>query len=131
MKKILIIDDEEILAQVLKDRFQSRGWHVTVAGDGEKALDRVWHEVFDLVLLDLLLPEKSGLDVLRGIRDPGAPHRLHQIPVIVLSDLGDDEDIQQAMKIGATDCFVKTQHPIGEILDRADALYQTAISKTA
>ena len=69
----------------------------------------------DMILLDLLLPKKSGFEVLEQIKSDPA---LKTTPVIVLSNLGQDEDIKKALQMGADDYLVKTQHPINEVLDR-------------
>ena len=117
MKKILIVEDEEILLKVLVDRFQAAGWEVVSAEDGEKATQAIEsHKDFNVVLLDLLLPKKSGMVVLKTIR---STQGLENLPVVMLSNLGDTEDIQKAMRLGATNYFIKTQHPISEILEEA------------
>ena len=124
MKRILIIEDEEILLRVLKDRFEMDGWKVVTAVDGEQAIQILREKsrpdvvLLDLVLLDLILPKQNGFEVLQEIQ--GNPS-LKDLPVIVLSNLGDDDDIRKAMSLGASDYFVKTQHPIGEILEKAEA----------
>jgi len=117
MKKILIVEDEEILSNVLKDRFENDGWSVTTAGDGEAALELINKNKFDVMLLDLILPKKDGFEVLESIKSD--PLLQKKMSVIVLSNLGADEDIKRALSLGAVDYFVKTQHPIGEILERA------------
>lgn len=69
----------------------------------------------DLVLLDLILPKKDGFEVLQELKaDPG----LKQIPVVVLSNLGQDEEIKKALDLGAVDYLVKVQHPINEVVEK-------------
>ena len=117
MKKILIAEDEEILLNVLKDRFETEGWEVTIAKDGVEAMGAINKEPkFDLVLLDLLMPKKDGFAVLEEVKNNP---ELKNLPIIVLSNLGGDEDIKKALALGAKDYFVKTQHPMSEIVEKA------------
>jgi len=120
MKKILIAEDEDILLNVLKDRFEADGWEVSVAKDGVEAMEAIEKapkkSKFDLVLLDLLMPKKDGFEVLKEVM--GNPE-LKNLPIIVLSNLGGDEDIKKALALGAKDYFVKTQHPMSEIVEKA------------
>lgn len=116
MKKILIVEDEEILSEVLKDRFTDDGWEVTIAMDGEEAMEKVKKESFDLMLLDLIMPKKNGFEVLEEINNNP---ELKDLSIIVLSNLGTDEDIKKALSLGAKDYFVKTQHPVSEIIEKA------------
>ena len=77
----------------------------------------------DVILLDLILPKKLGMDVLAGIKSDDA---LRLIPVIVLSNLEGDETIKKALALGAEDYFVKTQHPIAEIVEKVGQLFTSA-----
>lgn len=115
MKKILIVEDEEVLLNVLKDRFEAEGWGVAVATNGDEAMQALEKNSFNLVLLDLLMPKKDGFEVLKEVRDNP---ELNNLPIIVLSNLGGDEDIKRALELGANDYFVKTQHPMSEIVEK-------------
>jgi DNA-binding response OmpR family regulator len=120
MKKILIAEDEEVLLNVLKDRFEDNDWNVTAVNDGEQAikkLDKAGRDGFDLLVLDLLMPKKDGFEVLEEIKKNA---ELIDLPIIVLSNLGGDDDIKKAMKLGADDYYVKTQHPVSEIIEKAE-----------
>lgn len=116
MKKILIAEDEEVLLNVLKDRFEAEGWEVAVAKDGEETIAAIEKTPFDLVLLDLLMPKIDGFEVLKEVK---SNPELKDIPIMVLSNLGGDEDIKKAMALGADDYYVKTQHPMSEIVEKA------------
>ncbi len=117
--RILIAEDEDILLNVLKDRFEAEGWEVFVAKDGEEAIDSIAKNSLDLILLDLLMPKKDGFEVLKEVRDNT---ELKNLPIVVLSNLGGDEDIKKAMQLGANDYFVKTQHPMSEVVEKINAL---------
>lgn len=119
MKKILIAEDESILLNVLKDRFEAEGWKVTVAKDGIEAMEAINKSKFDLVLLDLLMPRKDGFEVLKEVKDNP---ELKNLPIIVLSNLGGDDDIKKALSLGAKDYFVKTQHPMSEVVEKVENL---------
>lgn len=114
--RVLIIEDEIILSKVLKDKFKEHGWNVKVAFDGIEGLHVLKNGSFDVVLLDLLLPKKDGFEVLKEIR---ADKNHKNLPVLVISNLGSRDDIQEAMRLGATDYFVKTQHSLNDIVKKA------------
>ncbi len=115
--KLLIVEDEKALAEVLSDEFRSHDFSVDVAVDGEDALNQLSASVPDLVLLDLLLPKKDGFEVLETMK---ADRRLKDIPVIILSNLSHDEEIKRGLALGAQDYFVKTQHPLKEIVEKVN-----------
>lgn len=115
MHKIVIVEDEEALARVLKEKFEGEEFTVELAMDGKVALPIIQKMRPDLVLLDLMLPKRDGIDVLKDIK---ADRDLENLPVIVLSNLDGDEDIKQAISLGAKDYFVKSQHPIKEVVEK-------------
>jgi len=115
--RILIIEDEKILSKILKDKFTEHGWIVKVALDGIEGLEAVKKGSFDVVLLDLLLPKKNGFEVLREIR---ADSGYKNLPVLIISNLGGREEVQEALRLGATDYFVKTQHSLADIIKKAE-----------
>ncbi|MFA6365255.1 MAG: response regulator [Candidatus Paceibacterota bacterium] len=113
--RILIVEDEQALAKVLEEKLIKSGFEAKIAGDGEAALYAA--DVFkpEMILLDLILPKKDGFEVLKELK---ANPSLASIPVIVLSNLGEDENLKKAFALGAKDYFVKSQHPINEIIDK-------------
>ncbi len=113
--KILIVEDEEILSKVLKEKFEREDFEAFLAVDGEEVLPSAKKNKPDLILLDLILPKKSGFEVLSDLK---ADSELKIIPVIVLSNLGQDEEIKNALRLGAVDYLVKTQHPINEVVEK-------------
>lgn len=115
MHKIVIVEDEEALARVLKEKFEDEEFEVELAMDGKAALEIIQKTRPDLVLLDLMLPKRDGIDVLKDLK---ADNELKHLPVIVLSNLDGDEDIKQAITLGAKDYFVKSQHPIKEVVEK-------------
>lgn len=113
--KILIIEDESALLEVLRDKFVKSGFEVKTAKDG--AIDMKFIREFfpDMILLDLILPKKSGFEILEDLKNNP---ETRAIPVIVLSNLGEDENIKRALFAGAVDYFSKTQHPINEVVEK-------------
>lgn len=115
MNKILIVEDEEALSRVMAEKLKNGGYETEIARDGAAALPMARKFRPDLILLDLLLPKKNGFEVLGDLKKNTD---LKNIPVIVLSNLDQDEDIKKAMAGGAADYFVKSQHPINEIIEK-------------
>ena len=112
-KKILIVEDERSLSELVENELDSMGFDARVAGDGELAMKLARSFDPDVIMLDLILPKKGGLEVLKELKiDPA----LKTIPVIVLSNLSGDESIRMAMTFGADDYFIKTQNSIFEII---------------
>lgn len=117
--KILIVEDEMVLSKVLKEKFEHSDFECEVASDGEMAVTMAKSFKPDIIVLDLVLPKKNGFTVLKEVKeDPD----LKQTPVIVVSNLGEDSDIKRALSLGATDYFVKSQHPINEIVEKVRSL---------
>ncbi|MGD0576635.1 MAG: response regulator [Candidatus Staskawiczbacteria bacterium] len=113
--KILIVEDEEALYNVVKEEFEAKGYKIKVAKDGGVALEMARSFNPDIILLDLILPKKGGLEVLADLKaDPA----LKAIPVIVLSNLSESENIKKALLLGAQDYFVKTQYSIYEVIEK-------------
>lgn len=121
MNHVLIVEDEEFLVRALKDNLNSEGSTVSVAMDGEAVFDEVKKRKPALILLDLLLPKKNGFDVLKELK---ASPEWQLIPVIVLSNLGEDSEIKRALELGASDYFVKSQHPIQEVIEKVKEYLQ-------
>jgi DNA-binding response OmpR family regulator len=115
MGYILVAEDEDFLVKALQDNLVAEGYTVGVAGNGEEAVEKVEKKKPDLILLDLLMPKKDGFYVLEKLKN-NPKYKL--IPVIVLSNLGEDTAIKKAMEMGADDYFVKSQHPIEEVIEK-------------
>lgn len=115
MNHVLVVEDEDFLVRALKDNLVSEGYSVSVATDGEMVFAELKKKVPSLILLDLLLPKKNGFDVLKEIRQ--SPE-WQLIPVVILSNLGEDSEIKRALELGANDYFVKSQHPIQEVIEK-------------
>jgi DNA-binding response OmpR family regulator len=115
MSRILIAEDEERLAAFLEKGLRASGYATTVVGDGTEATILARDEDFDLVILDLGLPGKDGMEVLRELRTSG-----HRLPVIVLTARGDPDDRVEGLEAGADDYVGKPFH-FEELLARIRA----------
>lgn len=113
--KILVVEDEDVLAKVLEEKLLRSGYEVLVATDGEAALLSAKNFNPDAIVLDLLLPKKNGFEVLEDLKSDSL---LKMVPVIVVSNLGEDSDIKRALALGAADYYVKSEHPINEIVEK-------------
>lgn len=116
--KIVLVEDEEILSRVLKEKLTDAGGKVTLVSDGAKAVAAIKKTMPGIVLLDLMLPNKNGFDILKEAK---ADPEISNIPVIVLSNLGQDDEIKRALSLGAEDYLVKAQHPIDEVVEKVKA----------
>ncbi len=112
-KKILVVEDDRFLGDLLTQKLQSEEAEVFRAENAEEALKHLSEAGVDIVLLDLVLPTMSGYDLLKQIK---ADDRLKSIPVIVLSNLGKEKDLEQANKLGVTKYLVKVSVSPAEIV---------------
>ncbi len=124
-QRILVVEDEESIALPLTDRLLRAGYDVEIASDGNMALDRALHGDFRLILLDLQLPGKSGLDVCRDLRQ-----RSIDTPILMLTAFGETTDKVVGLKLGADDYLAKPFDP-AELLARIEALLRRARSASA
>jgi two-component system alkaline phosphatase synthesis response regulator PhoP len=122
MKKILLIEDEPALAATLQERLQGEGYSVEVAPDGEAGLERATRDYFDLIILDITLPGKSGLEVCRELRQ-----QLITAPILMLSARSQTIDKVLGLKIGADD-YVTKPFDMLELLARIEAHLRRASS---
>jgi len=115
-KKILIVEDETFLSNLLKINLEKEGFKVIQIFSGKDVSKQLLsQEKVDLILLDLILPDKNGFEVLEEIKkDPF----LSKIPIIVLSNLGQEEDILKAKKLGVEDYFIKARESPQSIVEK-------------
>lgn len=115
MPKILIIEDDRFLRELLVQRLLKEGYETQEAGDGQEGLKKAQEEKPDLILLDLILPQVDGFEVLRQIKEN---KETSSIPVIIFSNLGQSEDIDRGLKLGAIDYLIKARFTPGEIVEK-------------
>jgi DNA-binding response OmpR family regulator len=112
---VLLAEDDRGIAGLYRQRLELEGYAVTVAGDGEAALATALASVPKLVVLDVRLPELSGLEVLERLRKD---RRTRQVPVVILTNWEDDEAKARALKLGALEFLLKSQVRPGELAER-------------
>lgn len=119
-QKIVLIEDDEILSKVFYEELRDAGFEVWQAFDGEAGLAMVQAKRPNLVLLDLLLPKKLGLEVLEALK---ASPDTKAIPVIIITMSAGDEEIKKGLRLGANDYIVKSQHAVAEIVEKVKAFF--------
>lgn len=110
-KKILVAEDEKPMAKAMELKLGHSGFDVKIVFNGQEALELIEKENFDLLFIDLIMPVLDGFRVLEKLREKGSA-----IPVVVLSNLGQEEDVKRAKALGAKDYFVKSDTPIADIV---------------
>lgn len=113
MAKILVAEDDKFLVSAYRIKLIKAGHEVKIALDGQEALDILKTFTPDVILLDLIMPVKDGFTVLEELKKN---NEWKNIPVIVVSNLGQKEDIDRSMLLGATDYFVKSDMHINDVL---------------
>jgi|GEM_PF-2053205 len=111
-KSILIADDDPALSRVLALKFSNAGFNVSVCHNGQQAIDAMKEVRFDGIILDLIMPEKTGFDVLK--ERPSTKNA--QTPTFVMTDMRTQETADQVMSMGASNFFVKMQMPLADII---------------
>jgi DNA-binding response OmpR family regulator len=115
-KKILIVEDDKFLRELLQSKLEKeKDFSVVVAQDGEEGFRKAQEESPDLVLLDLILPGVDGFEILKRIKNNPA---ISDTKVIVLSNLGQTEDVDRAMNLGAKDYLIKAHFTLEEIVEK-------------
>ena len=114
MQKILIVEDEAAIANLIKINLEAEGYQCTCAFDGRAGADHIEQETFDLVLLDIMLPEIDGYELLEYVKPMGTP-------VIFLTAKGSVDDRIKGLKLGADDYIVKP-FQVGELTARVEAV---------
>lgn len=114
-KKILLVEDEEIMIDLLERKLTEEGYQSFVARDGEEGLQMMKKIKPDLVLLDIIMPKKGGFEVMAEMQKD---KELKRIPVIVISNSGQPVEIDRAQQLGAKDWLIKTEFDPREVLDK-------------
>lgn len=119
MKTILVIEDDQFLLTLFSKKLTENNYNVLFAKNGEDGLNILKKDTVDLVALDILLPGMSGLNVLSKIR---SNPQTKDVPVIVLSNLGQKDDQEKAKTLGANEYLIKAMFTLDEIIEKIDTL---------
>jgi CheY-like chemotaxis protein len=113
--KVLLVDDTEFYQRAYKNKLTVEGFLVTTAGNGIEAIACLSREVPDIILLDLMMPVMDGFKVLQAVK---ADDRLKAVPVVIFSAKGATEEVEQAIKLGASDFLVKATTTPNKVLEK-------------
>ncbi len=120
-KYVLVIEDDDFLGDLLRLKLSKEKFSFFIAKDGESGIEKVKEKKPDLILLDILLPGMDGYEVLKELKsDPN----FADIPVIILSNFGQKNDIENAKQLGAVDFFVKATSDLDDVISRVKNVLQ-------
>ncbi len=114
-KKILVVEDDQFLIKVYKNKLEEEGFDVYLAVNGVEGIQKANEHMPDIILLDMMLPVKNGFEVLEDLK---ANDKTKDIPVMILSNLGQESDIEKGISLGAIDFLVKANYSINEVTDK-------------
>ncbi|MBI5046075.1 MAG: response regulator [Candidatus Niyogibacteria bacterium] len=114
-KKIFLVEDDQFIVRAYKDSLERASFEVEVALDGVEAMEKLQNITPNLILLDIIMPLKNGFEVLSELK---SDDRLKNVPVIILSNLGQDSDIKKGKELGAVDYMVKANYSMQEVIDK-------------
>jgi len=116
---ILLVEDDSFLAGMYVAKLDLEGFEVHLAADGEKGLKMAKEERPDIILLDIILPKMSGFDVLKSLKDDA---KTKDIPVILLTNLGQRGDVKKGLDLGAIDYLIKAHFMPSEVVEKIKKL---------
>lgn len=113
-KKILLIEDQELIISLLQRKLIGSGYDVALARDGEEGIKKIKETNPDLILLDIIMPKLGGFEVMEKMQEEG----LKNIPIIIISNSGQPVELDRAQKLGAKDWLIKTNFDPQEVVDK-------------
>lgn len=119
LKQIMIVEDDRFLSSLMKARLEKEGFSVVQAFDGEEAMQMLKTDIPALVILDLIMPKVTGFEVLQMI---SITPQLDKVPVVIVSNLAQDSDIEKARQLGAKEYFVKVKVSIDDLIGKIKSL---------
>lgn len=122
-KKILIVEDDQFLRDFYQELLQAEGFMVDVAADGQIASDKIHQGGYDLVMLDIMLPKKDGIQILKEHKQ--APPAAKNGPILVLTNLGQDAVIKQCFELGASGYIIKSALNPDQVLSEINHYLKT------
>lgn len=121
MRKILIAEDDFFIRDIYSEVFTLSGYEVHVAVDGADAFEKIKNQTFDMVLLDIMMPKMTGIDVLRNLRTLPVP--IKETPVFIITNLGQQNIIEEAFKIGMDGYIIKSQVTPQQIVNEINTYF--------
>ncbi len=120
-KKILLVEDDKFLSEMYATKLTASGFDVEVSFDGQDALTKIKEKKPDLILLDIVLPKMDGFELLQLLRKDDSTK---EISVIILTNLGQKEEVEKGLKLGANDYIIKAHFTPTEVVAKAKKLLQ-------
>ncbi len=121
MKKILIAEDDFFIRDIYTKAFVNSGYEVHVATDGIETLDKLRTQPYDMILLDIMMPKMTGIDVLRNLRAPESAAK--DTPVYIITNLGQQNIIEEAFKVGMDGYIIKSQVTPQQLVDEINTFF--------
>lgn len=122
MAKVLVAEDNKYLRQAYISKLLKEGFETEIVEDGKAVMERVKSFKPDILILDIILPQRNGLDILKELKETPV---LNKIPVIITSNLDKNEDVKKGLEIGADDYLVKTEVSMDDIVAKIRKLLKT------
>ena len=122
--KILIVEDDFFLIKLCQKKLEKEGFEVFLAQDGNEGIEQAKKNIPDLILLDIILPGIDGFDVLKTLKNESSTKA---IPIVLLSNLGQKEDIDKGSALGATDYLIKAHFSPQEIVDKVKEILKISL----
>jgi len=113
---VMLVEDDEFLSDIYKKKFDMEGFKVTHADNGEKGLEEIKKKKPDIILLDILMPKMDGFEVLENLKKEDS--KVKDIPVILLTNLGQKDDVEKGKEKGAADYLIKAHFKPSEVVDK-------------
>ncbi len=115
VKKILLVEDEDLIIKILEKKLSEKGYEVLLSRNGKEGLEAMKKEKPDLVLMDIVMPKLNGLETMEAMNnDP----ELKELPVIIISNSGEPVEIERVKELGAKDWLIKTEFDPQEIIEK-------------
>lgn len=122
-KKILVVDDEDSVREIYRHEFLNNGYNVIAAADGEEGLLKAGEESPDMILLDIMLPKMSGIEVLRALKENQLTKKT---PVLLLTNLGEETIIKEGFELGADGYLLKVSYTPSQVVDEVKKFFEGA-----
>jgi DNA-binding response OmpR family regulator len=114
-RKILLVEDDSMIVEMYKLRFEEEGFEVTVTEKGSEAIELANSLKPDIILLDIILPEVDGFNILQSLK---SEEKTKSLPILMLTNLAQESDKEKAISMGANDYLVKSQHTPSDVLQK-------------
>lgn len=116
MKSILLVEDDPFLSDIYLTKLKQSGFEVLAVSEGKECLRKLKEKNFDLVILDIVLPHWDGWEIMRKIKKAGKDVKSKNLKIIILSNLGQKEDIEKGLKLGAVKYLIKAHYTPTEVV---------------